>query len=118
MDIDTASIALGMKHASHDLMDRLAALVEEDAKLLVHVKTGELQASIRRAVNGDTFRVGSDLDYSVYLEEGTAAHVIRPKNGKALMWPGADHPYARVNHPGTAPAPFLKPSLWKKREAS
>lgn len=117
MDIDWTSIEAGMKHATFDLMDHLAALVEEDAKLLVHVKSGDLKASIRRAVNGGTFRVGSDLDYSVYLEEGTAAHVIRPRNGKALMWEGADHPYALVHHPGTAAAPYLRPSLWKKREA-
>lgn len=117
MDIDNASIEAGMKHATFDLMDHLAALVEEDAKLYVHVKTGVLQASIRRAVNGGTFRVGSDLERSVYLEEGTAAHVIRPRNGRALMWEGADHPYALVHHPGTAPAPFLRPALWKKREA-
>lgn len=117
MDIDYASIEAGMKRAAFDLMDHLGSLVEEDAKLMVHVKTGVLQASIRRAVNGDRFRVGSDLERSVYLEEGTAAHVIRPRNGKALMWPGADHPWALVHHPGTAPAPFLRPALWKKREA-
>jgi phage virion morphogenesis protein len=31
----------------------------------------------------------------------TKAHTIRPKNKRALFWPGAAHPVRSVNHPGS-----------------
>jgi hypothetical protein len=61
-------------------------------------------------------RVGSlDCNYATDVEMGTAAHVILPRNKKALHWPGADHPVARVNHPGTPPMPYLRPALFQRR---
>ena len=30
---------------------------------------------------------------------------------EALYWPGAAHPVAQVNHPGTRPQPFLRPAI-------
>jgi hypothetical protein len=48
---------------------------------------------------------------------GTSPHLILPRNKKALHWPGADHPVARVNHPGTAPNPYLRPALFQRRTA-
>ncbi|MFD9223814.1 hypothetical protein ACFWDI_28375 [Streptomyces sp. NPDC060064] len=117
MQIDHASIQAHLTPAIDDLMDRLGAMVEEDAKNIAPKKTGELAGSIRREVNNGRFRVGSDLDRALWMEEGTKPHVIRPKNAKALFWEGAEHPYALVNHPGTQAQPFLRPALWIKREA-
>lgn len=116
MDIDN-DLEAHLGAAADDLMGRLGGMVEQDAKRLAPKRTGELAASIRCEVNQGVFRVGSDLDRALWMEEGTAPHIIRPKNGKALFWEGADHPYALVNHPGTRPAPFLRPALWVKREA-
>jgi hypothetical protein len=45
--------------------------------------------------------------YAPYVEFGTKPHVILPKDKKALSWPGAAHPVARVNHPGTKPNDFM-----------
>jgi hypothetical protein len=117
MDIDNADLEAHLGPAIDALMIRLGGMVEEDARGMAPKRTGELAASIRCEVNHGTFRVGSDLDRALWMEEGTLPHVIRPKNGRALSWPGADHPYAVVNHPGTRPAPFLRPALWIKREA-
>lgn len=53
--------------------------------------------------------------YAVFVHEGTGPHVITPKKGKALFWPGAKHPVARVNHPGTRPNKFI-PRILEKSE--
>ncbi len=62
-----------------------------------------------------TFGSGAALGFSIFMAEplgtwirgGTKAHGIAPRNKKALYWPGARHPVAYVNHPGTAPNPFM-----------
>lgn len=45
--------------------------------------------------------------YAPYVELGTRAHTIRPRNRKALWWPEAEHPVRSVWHPGTRPNPFF-----------
>jgi hypothetical protein len=87
-----------------------------DAQSLVRKRTGRLHDSLRAEVQDKVLRVGSlDCNYATDVEMGTAPHVILPNSKKALSWPGADHPVARVNHPGTAPAPYLRPSLFQRR---
>jgi hypothetical protein len=87
-----------------------------DARNYVHKRSGRLRDSLRAEVQGKVLRVGSlDCNYATDVEMGTAAHVILPRNKKALHWPGADHPVARVNHPGTPPMPYLRPALFQRR---
>jgi hypothetical protein len=45
------------------------------------------------------------------VEYGTSPHVIKPVNKRALYWPGAAHPVASVNHPGTRAQPFMRPAI-------
>ncbi len=52
--------------------------------------------------------IGPTVKYALFVEQGTKPHVITPKNKKALYWPGADHPVRSVNHPGSAPNPFME----------
>lgn len=87
-----------------------------DAKHLVRKRTSRLHDSLRKEVHDKVLRVGSlDCNYATDVEMGTAPHVIVPRNKKALHWPGARHPVARVNHPGTAPMPYLRPALFQRR---
>jgi hypothetical protein len=87
-----------------------------DAQHLVRKRTGRLRDSLRAEVHDKVLRVGSlDCNYATDVELGTAPHVILPRNKKALYWPGADHPVARVNHPGTQPYPYLRPALYQRR---
>lgn len=116
MDIDNAFEA-HLAPAVDDLMGHLGGLIQHDAREYAPKRTGELAESIGYEVNSGVLRVGSNLDRALWMEEGTRPHVIRPKNAKALFWPGADHPYALVNHPGTLPHPFLRPALFTRREA-
>jgi hypothetical protein len=89
-----------------------------DAQNYVHKRTGRLRDSLRAEVHDKVLRVGSlDCNYATDVEMGTSAHVIRPTNKKALFWPGADHPVAKVNHPGTPPLPYLRPALFQRRTA-
>lgn len=49
--------------------------------------------------------------HAVYVDEGTKPHVIRPKNGKYLVFPGrgGSTVFAReVNHPGTKADGFFE----------
>jgi hypothetical protein len=46
--------------------------------------------------------------YAAFVEFGTAPHLIVPKNGRALFWPGLEHPVHRAHHPGTAANPFME----------
>lgn len=95
-----------------DVGDRILA----DAKALVHKKSGRLANSLVAEVQGKTLRVGStDCNYATDVEMGTMPHFIFPNNKKALFWPGARHPVAYVNHPGTRPYPYLRPALFQRR---
>lgn len=87
-----------------------------DARNYVPKRSGRLLESLRSEVHDKVLRVGSlDCNYATDVETGTPPHVILPRNKKALHWPGADHPVARVNHPGTEPRPYLRPALFQRR---
>ena len=79
------------------------------------VKTGHL----RRAISVDMGNLEatihtSNVKYAVMVEKGTKAHVIKPKNKKALYWKGATHPVKQVNHPGSKAKPYLIPAFEKE----
>jgi hypothetical protein len=100
----------------HWLDATIGRAILTDAKQLVRKRTGRLRDSLRAEVHDKVLRVGSlDVNYATDIELGTRAHVILPRNKKALYWPGADHPVARVNHPGTQPYPYLRPALFQRR---
>ena len=79
------------------------------------VDTGRLRDSIAHVVRGSgpsaELLVGTDVAYAAIHQFGgrTPPRTIRPKRKKALWWPGAPHPVASVDHPGsTIPArPWL-----------
>lgn len=112
-----AAIGLGLvsisKRAFNDATLRPAVWVNKKNGQPSRLRdTGTLAKSIRMtSATSRGVTIGSDRKYAAIHQLGgkTAAHVIRPKNGKALFWPGAAHPVAFVNHPGSKiPArPFL-----------
>lgn len=70
-----------------------------------------LHADVDRAGNRMSLYLSHGVEYGGILEEGQPPHEIRPKNKKALFWPGADHPVKRVMHPGTKGFPIVEPTL-------
>lgn len=89
-----------------------------DARNYAPKRSGRLAESLRSECHDKVLRVGSlDCNYATDVEMGTSPHVILPRNKKALYWPDADHPVAKVNHPGTRPQPFLRTALFQRRTA-
>lgn len=100
------------------LGDVIGPAIRDDAKALVHKKSGRLANSLIAEVQDKVLRVGStDCNYSVDVEMGTMPHFIVPNTKQALFWPGAAHPVKYVNHPGTKPEPYLRPALFQRRTA-
>jgi HK97 gp10 family phage protein len=90
--------------------------VLEKARSEVHSVSGDLTSSLRvstSARNGvvkATVKVGNTKAFYAHMVEfGTAAHLIEPKNGKALTLGGRE--YASLDHPGAKKHPFMRPAL-------
>lgn len=100
-----------------------AAVREAKVLEMPHRKTGNLGRSIRVAeVTLSSVTIEATAGYARFVELGTRAHIIRPKNGKVLAWGGPrrlsgslrsggkpTHFATIVHHPGTKPSPFLLP---------
>lgn len=84
-----------------------AILAKHTVKGVVPWRTGFLTQSFRAELTAGMLRWFPTASYAPYVEFGTKPHVILPKNKKALYWPGAAHPVARVNHPGTKANDFM-----------
>lgn len=95
--------------------DRTGTRVQNEARRRAPVDTGRLRSSIvsRSEDRGRSYTVtvGTNVEYAEMVEKGTPPHRIYPRRARALYWPGAAHPVAYVNHPGTAPHPFLAPAI-------
>lgn len=83
-----------------ELLERFGTEIEADAKAACPVDTGRLRESIDHEVAGGVLRVGSNVDYAGYVEEG---HRI-------VAW---GHETGRFE----PPEPFLRPALYKPRGA-
>ena len=79
------------------------------------VKTGHLRRGIATNIGIMEATIHtSNIKYASMVEKGTKAHIIRPKNKKALYWKGAKHPVKQVNHPGSKAKPYLIPAFEKE----
>lgn len=87
-----------------------ALLVEGQAKALAPVDTGNLRNSITHELGKKEARVGTNVEYAQAVEFGTSPHTISIKDKKVLS-DGKTFFGKTVQHPGTAPQPFLNPAL-------
>jgi len=82
-----------------------------DARRGFTPRTGQLQQSINWHPNGGgAATVYANADYAGFVENGTEAHVIRPRDRQALRFPGGGGGFAFarvVNHPGSKAHPFF-----------
>jgi HK97 gp10 family phage protein len=90
-----------------------AKVIAEEAKQNVPVKSGELRDSIVLSTDARkgkvTAKAKTSLWYAKFVEFGTAAHKINPKNGMSLLFGGRW--VKSVDHPGSNAKPFLRPAL-------
>lgn len=86
-----------------EMFGQLVGEVLEDAKRLAPVDTGHLRESLSSEIRGETARIGSDLNYALYVEEG-----------HRIAYRGAD---GEVHYTGEVvpPFPYLRPALYRKR---
>ena len=100
------------------LQRRMRSIIRQvaaDARTNAPVDTGRMAQAIKEdpIVSPTPFRViggvTSHAPYSIYVHQGTAPHVIRPRNASALRFKaGGETVFASsVNHPGTRARPFL-----------
>lgn len=85
------------------LLEQVTGEVLVDAKALAPVDTGKLRDSLSSEVEGMTGRVGTDLNYALYVEEG-----------HRVAYRGAD---GETHFTGDVvpPQPFLRPALFRRR---
>ena len=98
-----------------------ANVFKDEAKANVPVDLGDLRRSIRVTTGAKGGQVTASVKagnkkafYWRFVEFGTAAHKIAPKNGRALAIGGKV--VRAVNHPGARAKPFLRPALDAKAE--
>lgn len=84
------------------------------AKVLAGGRSGAKQIMQRK---GGGLRVGyQQAFYAMWVEYGTAAHKIVPRNGGFLSFGGIFT--KSVEHPGTQPRPFMRPALEANAQAA
>ena len=117
-----ASLARAVMRAGHGV-EPAGTCGEALARAGAPYRTGKLRDSIvKRFVvpvpQGLSITVIALASYSLFVHEGTRAHVIaaRKANSLAFFWPnGPNGPglyfFKSVNHPGTVGIPFLRDAL-------
>lgn len=130
MDIDSSEVrklAVDLPLAGGKVGARTSAAIrktafdiERDAKILAPVDTSDLVNSISTDFEGDgrfasmSAEIGPTVTYGDEVEYGTEPHVIRAKNGGKLVFRGRGGDLVfvdKVDHPGTAPQPYMGPSF-------
>lgn len=127
MTVDARTLREALRRFEHEL-DRVvpSVLAMSADRIVAHARTttlfrdrsGNLRRSILRGPITGSFRgddlaidlmAGVGLRYGRFVHDGTAPHEIRPRRREALrMVIGGRFVFAKkVNHPGTAPRPFL-----------
>ena len=92
-------------HAKKNLASN-KSVVTGHLRRSIATKMGDLEATIHT----------SNVKYAAIVEKGSKAHVIRPKNKKALYWKGAKRPVKLVNHPGSKAKPYLEPAFESEKD--
>jgi hypothetical protein len=114
-----------LKDSPHGILKHWQIATVAEAKHHVPRKTGHLGRSIEAGEIGPSHAVvRARVNYAGFVEYGTRAHEIRPRNKRVLRFAankgsarltgsvrrGGDAAFARsVHHPGTRPQPFLIP---------
>jgi HK97 gp10 family phage protein len=101
-----------------------ARVIANEAKLNVPIQDGDLKRSIRTGSNAKKGKVEAYAKagdkkawYYRFVEFGTAAHIIKGKNGGMLRFMaknGKAIQTLQVSHPGAIAKPYMRPALDSK----
>lgn len=93
-----------------------AKVVQAEVQASAPVRSGLLKAGIKISTSSRRGKVTASIKakgkhgfLAPWIEFGTAAHFIKPKRAKSLFFAGLMRD--GVDHPGTAPHPFMRPAL-------
>lgn len=99
-------------------LEKIGLAVEREAKIKVPSHTGELANSIASRVEGLTAIIGTNLEYAVYVHQGTGIYAVNGDGRQdAWTWYDVSGDYTFDGQPGfvttigQAPHPFLTDAL-------
>jgi hypothetical protein len=90
------------------------AFADMQRRISPHTKTGRTEAGNQIQLYGAAgFRLFNPEETALFLEFGTEAHTIEPRDAQALRFYDDGLPVfaARVDHPGTEADPFMEPAV-------
>jgi HK97 gp10 family phage protein len=83
-------------------------------------RSGFLSQSIKKEVGEGKVSVKPLASYAIFVEKGTAPHIIRPVNASCLAFQGGmlgGMVFTKlVHHPGTKPNPFIQRTVMETRD--
>ena len=96
-------------------LNKACLIVENEAKKLCPVDTGQLRSSITHEVVEKEGRVGTNVEYAPYVEYGTGLFAANG-DGRQERWSYQDGEGNWYSTIGQQPQPFLHPALNNNRE--
>ena len=117
MKIDIKVDTNGCKFDTNTLRSRISEALEYGANNIKNTAT-ELAPKDTRALKESIHVTGGNWlyhiqpgtpPYDVYMEEGTAPHII--EGNPWLYWDELEHPVHSVNHPGTQPYKYMEGAM-------
>lgn len=96
-------------------LNRACLVVENEAKRLCPVDTGDLRNSINHEVHNDVGIVGTNKEYAPYVEFGTGIFASEG-NGRDTPWSYQDDKGEWHTTVGQKPQPFLETAIQTKKK--
>lgn len=96
-------------------LNRACLVVENEAKRLCPVNTGDLRNSITHEVHNDVGIVGTNKEYAPYVEFGTGIFAVEG-NGRDTPWSYQDDKGEWHTTVGQKPQPFLETAIQTKKK--
>lgn len=96
-------------------LNRACLVVENEAKRLCPVDTGDLRSSITHEVHNDVGIVGTNKEYAPYVEFGTGIFASEG-NGRDTPWSYQDDKGEWHTTVGQKPQPFLETAIQTKKK--
>lgn len=96
-------------------LNRACLVVENEAKRLCPVDTGDLRSSITHEVHNNVGIVGTNKEYAPYVEFGTGIFASEG-NGRDTPWSYQDDKGEWHTTVGQKPQPFLETAIQTKKK--
>lgn len=92
-------------------LEKACQIVENEAKQKCPVNDGTLRASITHKIENKSGIIGSNLEYAVYVHEGTGLYAKDGKGRKQVPWIYKDAQGHTHVTKGNKPNPFLQEAI-------